>query len=151
MNVEKKYIMLSISFFLSPFISSCVCCSPTGGEWGSWKQDGSRSWWMEKRGAVLIMAPHIPESERSAWRPWAADSSCISWPSEDGGGGGGDGKWRGQWRGRQGWEWDGDVRGDLVIIWHSSSPFITSDNASHVGAGGNREVSWGMRRGGLLF
>ncbi|KAI3374982.1 hypothetical protein L3Q82_021509, partial [Scortum barcoo] len=36
------------------------------------------------------MAPHIPESERSAWRPLAADSSRISQPYEDGGGGGGD-------------------------------------------------------------
>lgn len=91
-----------------------------------------------EEGAALIMAQHIPQSERSAWRPSAADSSCISQPYEDGGGGGGggDGKWRGQWRGRQGWVWDEDVQRDLVIIWHSSSPFITSDNASHVGAGG---------------
>ncbi len=48
-----------------------------------------------RRGALLIMAPRIPESERSAWRPLTADSSCISQPYEDGAGGG-DGKWRGQ-------------------------------------------------------
>lgn len=49
-----------------------------------------------EEGAVLIMAPRIPESKRSAWRPSAADSSCILQPCEDGGGGGGDGKWSGQ-------------------------------------------------------
>lgn len=50
-----------------------------------------------EEGAVLIMALHIPESERSAWRPSVADSSCISQPYEDGGGGGGgDVKQRGQ-------------------------------------------------------
>lgn len=44
---------------------------------------------------MLIMAPCIPESERSAWGPTAADSSCNSQPYEDGGGVG-DGEWRGQ-------------------------------------------------------
>lgn len=32
---------------------------------------------------VLIMAPGISASERSAWRPSAADSSCMFEPSED--------------------------------------------------------------------
>lgn len=97
-------------------------------------------------GAVLIMAQCIPESERSACRPCAADSSCLSQPYEDGGG---DGKWRGQSKGRQSWEWDGDVRGDSVIAWHSSSPFITLDNASHVGVGGiGRYQEEGERVGG---
>lgn len=47
-------------------------------------------------GAVLIMALRIPESERSALGPTAADSSCISQTYKDGGGGVGDGEWRGQ-------------------------------------------------------
>lgn len=46
-------------------------------------------------GAVLIMALRIPESERSALGPTAADSSCISQPYKDGGSVG-DGEWRGQ-------------------------------------------------------
>lgn len=38
--------------------------------------------------------------------------------------------------GRCFWEWDGDVRGDFVIIWHSSSAFITLDCCLHVSGGG---------------
>lgn len=44
-----------------------------------------RSWRWED-GPVLIMVPGISESERSAWRPSAADSSCMFEPSEDGDG-----------------------------------------------------------------
>lgn len=59
-------------------------------------------------------------------------------------------------KGRQGWEWDGEVCGDLVIIWHSSAPFITSDNASHVGVWGvgryrgERGVGVGKRRDAIF-
>lgn len=86
---------------------------------------------MEGAGARFVIAPHILESGRSAWRLSAADSSCLSSPY-----GGGDGKLRGQEKGGWDWGWDEDIQGDLVIIWHSSAPFITLGNASHVGAEG---------------
>ncbi|TNN55885.1 hypothetical protein EYF80_033884 [Liparis tanakae] len=61
------------------------------GEWGLLETR-----WREKvvdgEGALLIMVLRIPESERSAWRPMAADSSCISQPYEAGGGG--DERWK---------------------------------------------------------
>lgn len=64
------------------------------GELGN-KMEEEHSRWRR----VLCSLWHHAESERSAWRPSAADSSCIFQPREDGGSGGGDsgdGKWSGQ-------------------------------------------------------
>lgn len=44
--------------------------------------------WRRGDGPVLIMVAGISESERSAWKPSAADSSCMFEPSEDGDGAG---------------------------------------------------------------
>jgi len=65
------------------------CCARRC-DWSSWDRAVGRIWQMEE-GTELIMALCIPESGRSAWRPLAADSSCISQPRENGGAGG-DGK-----------------------------------------------------------
>lgn len=39
-------------------------------------------------------------------------------------------------------EWDEDVQGDFVIIWHSSSPFITLDCSLHVRGEEKAEGLW---------
>lgn len=101
---------------------------------------------VQGRVVMFITALCIPVSKRSDWRPSAVVSSCISqlWAeacallvlamlvvavetlsgadSREGG--------------RCFWEWDGDVQGDFVIIWHSSSAFITLDCSLHVSGGG---------------
>ena len=87
----------NFSHFLMPYINLhalFTCAAPQENRAGllvtRWRKD-------VLLGAVLIMAQCIPERERSAWRPSAADSSCNSQPYEGSvGGSGGDGKWRGQ-------------------------------------------------------